>query len=320
MRWFSSRLKLYPAWRRLLQSLLFWVAVCLSLTAHAAPETIWIGHVEGEAAVQAAQAVHHMVMKSRRTAVIVVAPWRELTMRQGEPLLLVAVGSAAASGLAAWRPQLPLIATLLTRSDLESLWTRGRGTVSGVWVDQPIERMMALTRVILPSRSTAAVLLGPRQSENLPEIRRAAQQLQVNLRVYSTDVGQIALRLREALDDADALLALPEPTLINGETISYVLASTYRRNVPLLAFSSAYVRAGAVSAVYSTPSQLGEQTGGVVVDFLMGKKPVAPSGPADFEIAVNRTVARSLGISIDAEADLKKKMQSLLSAARQGGP
>ena len=54
MRWFSSRLKLYPAWRRLLQPLLFWVAVCLSLTAHAAPETIWIGHVEGEPAAQAA--------------------------------------------------------------------------------------------------------------------------------------------------------------------------------------------------------------------------------------------------------------------------
>jgi hypothetical protein len=55
----------------------------------------------------------------------------------------------------------------------------------------------------------------------------------------------------------DALLAVPDPLVFNSQTAANILAAAYRRRIPLIGFSPAYTRAGALVSLYSTPDQIG---------------------------------------------------------------
>lgn len=69
----------------------------------------------------------------------------------------------------------------------------------------------------------------------------------------------------------------------------------------MMAFSPAYVRAGALLAVYSTPTQIGQQAGALARGVLLGQPLGVPQYPLQFEISVNEHVARSLGLKLDAD-------------------
>jgi ABC-type uncharacterized transport system substrate-binding protein len=70
-----------------------------------------------------------------------------------------------------------------------------------------------------------------------------------------------------------------------------------------LAFSPAYVQAGALLSLHVNPAQLGRQTGMIVSAALQGKAlPATPIYSQDFSVAVNEPVARSLGFRLDGEA------------------
>ena len=78
----------------------------------------------------------------------------------------------------------------------------------------------------------------------------------------------------------------------------------------MFAFSRAYVDAGALAAVFTTPQQVATD----VVNWLNGLPPgrltlPAPRAPESFEIAVNRQVARALGILLPSDEELLRLMK-----------
>ena len=70
----------------------------------------------------------------------------------------------------------------------------------------------------------------------------------------------------------------------------------------MVAFSPAYVRAGALLALYVTPAQIGQQAGELARGVLRGKAlPSQAIYAQNFSISVNSHVARSLGLDLDAD-------------------
>jgi ABC-type uncharacterized transport system substrate-binding protein len=53
--------------------------------------------------------------------------------------------------------------------------------------------------------------------------------------------------------------------------------------------------------VYSTPAQIGLQAGLMARGVLQGRTLGPPQYPQDFSISVNEHVARSMGLSLDAQ-------------------
>ncbi|MES9968078.1 MAG: hypothetical protein ABW074_12490, partial [Sedimenticola sp.] len=64
--------------------------------------------------------------------------------------------------------------------------------------------------------------------------------------------------------------------------------------------SAAYVKAGALAAVYSTPEDIGRQLAETIKEFLDsgGKRLPPPRFPSYFNISTNETVAKSLGLTL----------------------
>lgn len=220
----------------------------------------------------------------------------------------VALGTEAAAGLAQSRVKAPVLNALLPRSSFERvLRVSGRKASAGfnvLQLDQSLQRQLALIRLALPKARRLGVVWGPDSLPKAAALRSLASGQGLSLQeVLLDDETSLFAALKSVLDSSDVLLALADPLVFNSNNIQNILMTTIRGQVPLVAFSPAYVRAGALLAVYSTPPQVGDQAAQWVLDVLANRVlPEQALEPFDFEISVNEQVARVLGLSIDVKA------------------
>jgi len=220
----------------------------------------------------------------------------------------VALGTEAATGLARSRVKAPVLNALLPRSSFERVLRASGRKASAHFnvleLDQPLQRQLALVRLVLPKSRRLAVLWGPDSLPKAPALRSLASSQGLTLQEDVVNQGtSLFAALRSVLEGSDVLWAFADPLVFNSNNIQNILMTTIRVQVPVLAFSPAYVRAGALMAVYSTPLQVGDQAAQWVLDVLANRALSALAlEPLDFEISVNEQVARALGLSIDVKA------------------
>lgn len=220
----------------------------------------------------------------------------------GEARIIVTIGTQAAKAVGTRNPKTPVLNTLLPRDAYESLQaTLPNQHTSAIFLDQPVQRQIALLGVALPDRATLALLAGPATEDLARKVASAARERQLRVsieQVVSHD--EIYPALERLLTEPTVLLALPDSTVFNPYTIQNVLLTSYRNRTPLIGFSPAYVRAGALLALYSTPAQIARQAAEAVRGVLAGGSLPPPLSPREFEVATNPNVARSLGIELES--------------------
>lgn len=198
----------------------------------------------------------------------------------------------------------PVVAALIPKAALDAaLSENGRrsGSLSALYLDQPLNRQLSLVRLALPDAKRIGLVLGP---ESLSQ--QAAAVAAIKAHGMETAVGQVAhasslfAGLKPALEESDVLLALPDALVFNNATVPSILMATYRARIPLVAFSPAYVKAGALLCVFSTPQQMGVQAASMVQGVLRGAQ-VPAQYPQEFSVRVNDSVARSLGLVLREE-------------------
>lgn len=230
------------------------------------------------------------------------------------PKLIVTLGTPAAQALARTDSKAPQLFVLLTRHSYENLFNGRRSPppnpVSAVYLDQPVTRQLDLLRLALPDVKRIGVLLGPASQDQAPRLERIAAERGFRLiSTYVDDSKSLYAGLQHVVSEASILLAIADPLIFNANTIQNILLTTFRARMPLFAFSPAYVKAGALLAIYSTPGQFGAQAGLIIRAFLQGTPLPAPQYPAEFTVGVNPYVANSLGLSLDASALTKRLRQ-----------
>lgn len=294
--------------------LLVWVA-CLAGPSHAATVAVVVSEDDG-AYREVAEAIETRLREARieceRMTVGKLNGRLDLPARR----LVIAVGVEAGNQVLARKPALPVLATLVTRA-----WYEDAQRVSGlpvarfsaIWLDQPIERHLRLVRHALPGVKHVGVLLSARSDVPLAKIEPAAKALGFDLEHEHVDSAQ---RIIPALDSllarSDVLLALPDPLIYNSYTAQNVLLTTYRHRDPVVAYSQAYVKAGALLGLFVTPRQIGQQAGETAALIASSESWALPAaGPVgDFEVAVNLHVARSLGIDVPDRATLRRAIEA----------
>jgi putative tryptophan/tyrosine transport system substrate-binding protein len=237
--------------------------------------------------------------------------------KQKDLRFLVAIGSQAASAAAASHIEAPLLVTLLPKSAFDRLAADRRRAadaqpLSALYLDQPIGRQFDLIRLAMPNARRVGVLLGPESDNLYPALQTAAQERQFRLtaqRVGSN--SEIAPALQKLLPEIDVLLALPDPAVFNAGTIQLILLATYRQQLPLFGFSAAYVRAGAIASLHSTPVQIGNQAADMLRTALARGQLPPPRYSGQYTLATNPHVAHSLGIPLEGESALLLRMQQL---------
>lgn len=224
--------------------------------------------------------------------------------------LVLAVGHAAAER-ALRESARPVLAVLVALRDVDRLNRahpeRGLGALV---LDQPLERHLRLVRAVLPDAKRVGVLLGPDSVTQLPSLNRAAAALQFQADVHEArQAADLVPALDHLLFAGDALLPLPDGLVSGPAAARTILLTSYRHRRPVFAHSAAYVTAGALAAVFSTPEHVAVD----VADLLAGA--TEPSGlvrrihsPRRFDVAVNRAVARALGLVVADEPALRERI------------
>ena len=222
------------------------------------------------------------------------------------PRLFVALGTEASAALATASGATPVLSALIPRNSFERvLQASGKKTspqFTALYLDQPLSRQLALIRLALPAAQRVGVLLGPESAARASTLRALAQANGLVL-VEGVADGQKSVfpRLKPLLGDCDVLLALADPQVYNSNSLQNILLTAFREKVPMIAFSPAYVRAGALMSLHVTPAQVGAQALALVQLVLHDQAlPASPVESRDFEVGVNEHVARSLGLTLDA--------------------
>lgn len=224
-----------------------------------------------------------------------------------EPDLIIAVGTKAATAMAATSSTYPVLNVFLFKETFAKLQRDypKRTAFSAIYLDQPIERQLNLINVALPG----AHHVGLFYSHASPELRAlrtkaAERNLILNEQEVNSSNG-LPAALQEILRTSEVILALPDVEIFNASTIRNILLAAYRSQVPIVGFSASFVRAGAICAVYTTPAQFAAQTANAIKQFAENHSLPAAQHAREFEVQVNVQVARSLGLNMPSAADIK---------------
>lgn len=192
----------------------------------------------------------------------------------------------------------------------------GTKEVQTLILDQPVGRSLNLIKKITPATRHVGILISSSNKNSIATLIKAGQKLGLVIHpkviVNGNEIGR---KLSQLLKDIDVFLALPDKEIHNRKTVSNILLSTYRKKIPLFGFSAAYVRAGALAAIYSTPEDIGrhivETTERILSkQFDPGLPHTTVEYPKYFSVSVNTQVAHSLEILLPAAPEeIEKQIQ-----------
>lgn len=237
--------------------------------------------------------------------------------------LVVTVGVSASETVLRTPPAGPVLCAFLPRATFDALRERQRGRpasapVTALYVDQPPLRQLRLLRVALPQAQQVGVVFGPDSGRDEPMVHEAA--VVTGLRLEAERIGaerELVGAVRRVLERADALLAVPDRLVFNRHTAQNVLLAAWRRGKPVIGYSGAYVEAGALLAVFSTPEQIGRQLGETLAALAVAPHALpAPQYPRYYTVDVNARVARALGLRLPPGEWLAQQ----LAEAEDSGP
>ncbi len=237
----------------------------------------------------------------------------------GQPVdLIVTVGYKAADSMAG-KSTRPLLAAMLPSDAYpDVLAQRATGSqTSAIYLDQPWSRQVAFLHAALPEAKKIGVLHSLKVQLDLSGLLAALARYDLSLFARPLREDQsIFDGLEKVLVNSDVLLALPDVTIYNSNTIRNILLSSYRHGIALVGFSQAYVKAGAMCAIYSTPEQLAAQAGVTILSYASSARLPAAQFSTLYSISINQEVARSLGFSVLSAEALRLQIEALPGESR----
>ncbi|WP_232417920.1 ABC transporter substrate-binding protein [Methyloversatilis thermotolerans] len=214
--------------------------------------------------------------------------------------MVIAAGAGALRVLGQTDVSVPVLGVLVPQAAFESIAADPSRRWSAIYIDQPFSRQLALIRMALPAARRVGVVVDAAAVDKLQPLRSAvsATPLQLSVGTFSGEPALFPV-LAQVLEKADVFLALPDPQIHNAGTVRNLLLTSFRARVPVVGFSSAYARAGAVMSLYSSPDQIARQTADAVTQWMRDRSWPHPQHPRHFTVSVNAHVARSLGLKMD---------------------
>ena len=227
----------------------------------------------------------------------------------GTQNLLVALGQSAVEAIKGFNVGANSINAYLTFEQYNNLEIDHQATVL---LDQPLHRYLAFCKLMLGVESIGLIeaseaKLKPGEVKTLDEFSLTVNRYQVN------PANKLLPVLRDLLQHNDSLLMLPQQSIYNRNTVKGVLLTSYRSRKPVVSYSPAHVKSGAVASIFSSPVDIGRHLAILINKGLQNEPGSAP--PFQFarfySIRTNARVADALGIDLPAEHDLRSRLDKL---------
>jgi ABC-type uncharacterized transport system substrate-binding protein len=223
----------------------------------------------------------------------------EIAVARRRTAIHIAIGPAAFKSLLAARVNGPIVSLFTSNLVYRELIAErlSDAPVTAIFSDPSPTEQMRLIHAIYKRPVSVVSLI--QSADYIPELKRAAHLTSTDLTIETVAPDDNIFRLVNQIPSQSALLALPEAKIYNAETLRNLLIATYRRELAVIGFSSAFVKAGALAGAISDSDDIAGQVEELLDEFdRTGRLPSA-AHPKYFSIVVNDSVARSLNLVID---------------------
>ena len=105
--------------------------------------------------------------------------------------------------------------------------------------------------------------------------------------------------------DVDVFLAIPDRLVHNRRTARGVLLMTYKHQIPVAAYSRAYVDAGASLALFATPENIAIATANIAVSKVTGKNDIDCLEKTTLSVKTNSHVSKLLRLNMHPEKTIR---------------
>ena len=178
-----------------------------------------------------------------------------------------------------------------------------RPNTTGFYMATPVKEYVELMQTYLHSIRRIAVV----GSSNLINILEGADHSQVSS--YNVKSPFEFVTAVKQIDSADAILLLPDVSLLTSSAVEEAYLLSFQKGIPLLGISEKSVRQGALLALVFDPvnvgRRIGENASSAIKGMDMGRIPASP--PHKFELYINTETAGKMGIQISPELVRKAK-------------
>lgn len=220
--------------------------------------------------------------------------------------LVLAIATPAAQSIAGKTTEIPILATAVTDfvtarlADSEDI---PGGNVSGTSDMNPIKEQIDLLVQLVPETRTVGVLYTSSEDNSILQAmlaKQAIEQLGLSyVEATVTNSNDVQQATQSIVDKCDAIY-IPTDNVF-ASAMPVVHGVTFESKTPVITGESGMAKNGGLATLGINYSKLGHQTGLMAVKILNGEAepstmPIETS--ADFDFAINGTVAEELGIVI----------------------
>lgn len=246
------------------------------------------------------------------------ARFADLPAADMEQTLVVTVGARAAASVATRAPPAATLNVFLPLVTYRHLHAGSLRPSAAIVLDQPVERQLAVARVLLPHARRAATLGSTQPSDPGAPSKARADRFGFELATTLVDGDAPPLdAIREVLRQGDVVIVTFDPQVYTPVMAKWLLYLASQQQQPLIGFSRALLEAGALASVFSTPEQIAQQTVELVEAWLTdAQAPLGVAYPRHYDVRVNARVARQLGIEVPGQSALEHQVRRLLEEAQ----
>ncbi|MFP6845633.1 MAG: hypothetical protein VB958_10525 [Thalassolituus sp.] len=169
---------------------------------------------------------------------------------------------------------------------------------SAIFVEPPLQRQVALARLILGGAENLGILVMNDEFKRLSqEVRKLPKSSKITL--YNIDEYDSFNRaLLDLLAGSRVLIGQYDLNIYSAKNIENVLITAYRHNVPLIGPSNAYINAGALASTYSDLTDVARRLSEILRRGINHNDWAKPDYNSYFSVSYNRQVARSLNLNL----------------------
>jgi len=210
--------------------------------------------------------------------------------------LFIAVGPRALSYLLQQKITSHIIYGMIVHPEL---FIKGyNSNVSGISLNIFSLTQLTVIKQVFPGIRGIGVLYDPENNEHwFNSARILARANNINLiPLEISDNHMIQSVLDEKTNNIDAVLFIPDATVISTTVIKHAIKQLLSKKIPAIGYNSFFSESGAVLSFVIDYREVGKQVANQANSFLKGKKKLSVG--ATFKVSLNQKVIQLLGLKI----------------------
>jgi len=174
--------------------------------------------------------------------------------------------------------------------------------IRGITSNVPIKSQLVKLKKIVSKLKRIGVLYNPRQSSNIiEEVKQATSDMGLELITLKvSSPKKVQSSVRKIIEKVNALLLINDSTVVNKDTVEYIIETTLENKIPTVVYNDYLVKDGCLFSLAPDYFSVGEQAGNIVCKSREDKLRTPPSiiFPEVFKLSINLKTAKHIGLNI----------------------